>query len=344
MAILQSEAVQEQEPTAITNTPALDGWWLALAALVATLFVGGIAATAITTGLLCVLFPEMGALAQDVFTRPSGKWSNAPIHLVLTPSIAAVLGLLTAQHFPYGYLSVFLAVGSAIAVLKILRSSIAPSISAALLPVVFEERSWWYPLAVFLGAASLALLSTLWKRSPGVACRILPPERKFEAFGKSQDHAGAGYFGLVALGVFLVLSVLLVKLTGLRLLLFPPLAVIAYEMFSRPKTCLWADRPLLVPLACFLTATGGFCAFKFLGVSVIAAAASMAWGFAVLYVLRIHLPPAMAVALIPLIAKHPTIIFPVSVAAGTLLLTMCYLGYCWIVANHLTLPVKSYSD
>jgi hypothetical protein len=340
VTIVQSTAIRDQEPMAAGDPFRLDGLWLILAASVATLFVAGIAATAVATGLICVLFPEMGALAQDVFTRPGGTWSNAPVLLVVTPSVAAIFGVLIAQHSHYGYLSVLLAVGSVIALLRVLHSPIVPSISAALLPVVFEERSWWYPIAVFFALASLIVLSAAWKRLPGVSCRTLPNARKVDVSGRSQGPTEPGYVGLVVLAIFLALSVLLVKLTGLRLMLFPPLAVIAFEMFSKPRTCLWADRPLLVPLACFLTATGGLCAYKLWGVSVIAAAASMAWGFAVLYLLKIHLPPAMAVALIPLIAKHPTAIFPVAVASGTLFLTMCYLGYRWVIASHLTLPAR----
>jgi hypothetical protein len=335
--IVRSMAVQEKEPTAPGSASGLNGLWFVLAAFVAILFVAGLAAVAVASGMICVLFPEMGALAQDVFTRPNGTWSNAPIYLVLTPSVAAILGVLVSEKFSYGYFSVFLAVGAAVAVVRIMRSPIVPSISAALLPVVFEERSWWYPTAVFFGAASLVLLSAVWKRLLGVSCGILH-KRTADPSGMLPQQTKSGYFGLVALGIFLALSVTLVKLTGLRLLLFPPLAVIAYEMFSKPRTCLWADRPFSMPLACFLTASGGLFAYKLWGVSIMAAAASMVCGFAVLYLLRIHLPPAMAVALIPLIAKHPTIIFPVAVASGTLLLTVCYLGYRRMI--DLKLPVR----
>ena len=137
-------------------------------------------------------------------------------------------------------------------------------------------------------------------------------------------QAGYAYLGL---GVFLVLAVLCVKLTGLRFLLFPPLAVLGFEMFSRPRTCAWAGRPLLMPLACFLTAGGGLFFSKFWGLSPLAAAAGMACGFLVLYVLDVHIPPAMAVALIPLIMTRPTFMFPIAVALGTLLLTICFLLY-----------------
>jgi hypothetical protein len=39
----------------------------------------------------------------------------------------------------------------------------------------------------------------------------------------------------------------------------------------------------------------------------------------------------MAVALIPLIMTRPTIAFPLAVASGTMLLTICYLLYRWLL-------------
>ena len=336
----------------------LEGFWLVFAAFVATIFVGGIAATAIATGLLSLLFPEMGALAHDVFTRPAGNWSRSPVYLAITPSLTAVLGLLIAQHLHYGYLAVFLAVGSAILTLEITRSPIGPSISAALLPVVFNQQSWWYPAGVFVGASILAVLSVLWKRSHGVRGRALsnkfkpnrlrsdepksneielnkPESNKQEIFSfrAVKQRLGSEYIELIFMGLFLALAVFFVNLTRLHLLLYPPLAVIAFEMFTRKETVFGTRKPFLVPLACCLTAVGGSCAVKFLGVSLLAAILSMAFGAAVLFLLRIHLPPAMAVGLIPLIVPHPSFTYPLAVAAGTVLLTICYFGYRRVVAQ-----------
>jgi hypothetical protein len=314
--------------TATKNSSSLRGWWLVIAMVLATMFVAGMTATAVGTGCFYILFPEMGALAQDVLTRPKGAWSNVPVRLVITPGLAAILGVLIVHNFSYGYLSVLLAVGSAVVVLKVLQSPIVPSLSAALLPVVFEERSWWYPLAVFAEGAILVLLSAGWKRFPLGSFRALhlPPISNAVPNSSSEQNEFR-HLWMIPLAAFLVFSVLLVKLTGIRMLLFPPLAVVAFELFSKPKTCSWATKPLLVPLACFLTAMGGLCAYRLWGVSAITAAISMAWGFAVLYALKIHLPPAMAVGLIPLIIKNPTISFPISVGAGTLFLMMCHWCY-----------------
>ena len=81
----------------------------------------------------------------------------------------------------------------------------------------------------------------------------------------------------------------------------------------------------MMPGACFLTAGGGFFLRKLGGLNPFVAAASMVSDFLVLYVLKLHIPPAMAVALTPLIMTQPTIAFPLSVTFGTLLLTMCFL-------------------
>lgn len=308
--------------------PALQGICLLAAMLVAMLFLAGIASTAIATGAFFILFPELGALAQDTLTRPHGSWCNAPILLALTPGLAAVVGTLVTRHCLYGYVSVLLAVGGAVAVIKLLHSPISPAISAGLLPVVFAEKSWWYPPAVLLGTGALAILCTVWKRSPVVRRQEL---RVPEGSSTRTPELPNGGYACLALGVFLVLAVCCVKLTGLRFLLFPPLAVLGFEMFSHPRTCAWGRRPLLMPLACFLTAGGGYLFWRLGGLHPLTAAASMAWGFLVLYILKLHVPPAMAVALIPMIMTRPTAAFPVAVALGTVLLTICYLLYRWLL-------------
>jgi hypothetical protein len=315
------------------NTPKLAGAWLVFAGALAAVFVGGIVATAQATGLFCLIFPEMGALAYDVFTRPAGIWSRSAFYLVVTPGLTAVFGLLVAQHFPYGYLSVLLSVGAAAITLKVMRSPISPSLSAALLPVVFHQQSWWYPVGVFLGAVSLAILTVIWRK----ACAVPSPAgsiREKIFFGSSAEKGGGdGYFELLCLGIFLVAVFFCVNLTGFHLLLYPPLAVIAYGVFRRANNIFSAYHFLLMPLACGLTAAGGLCAVKWWGVSVLAAVAGMAWSFLVLAALRIYLPPAVAVSLIPLIAPHLSLTYPLAVTVGTLLLTFCYFTYRLVISH-----------
>src|SRR5262249_35578293 len=67
------------------------------AEILAVAFVGGIGLAVDTTGISLILFPEIAALAYDVFTRPGGKWAKQPIRLVATPTITAILGVMITR-------------------------------------------------------------------------------------------------------------------------------------------------------------------------------------------------------------------------------------------------------
>src|ERR1700730_7517275 len=294
--------------------------------LIALLYIAIIAEIAIATGSLYVLFPELGALSHDVLTRPRGRWGNAPLLVAITPVLTAVVGILVTRSLPYGYLSVLLTVGGAIAVVLALRSPVAPAISAGLLPLVLGVKSWWYPPAIALGTVLLAMLSVPWKKYCVTHSAPLPAERE-DLIDDLIEMTPSGYGWLLVLMAFVAVAVFFVKLTGLRFVLFPPLVVIGFEMLGHTEICPWAKKPLRLPLACFLTAFGGFLSWKFLGVTPISAACSMAWGIAVLRACDLHVPPALAVALLPLVMDKPTLAYPFAVGIGTTLLSFWFLAY-----------------
>ena len=89
----------------------------------------------------------------------------------------------------------------------------------------------------------------------------------------------------------------------------------------------WASRPWLLPIACLLTAAVGLMFWNLLGVGPAAVACSMAGGVVVLRLFDLHVPPALAVALLPFVMNSPTIAYPFSVGIGTLLMTLWFLFY-----------------
>lgn len=312
------------------------------AEIIALVYIVIIAAVANATGAFYVMFPELGALSHDVFTRPRGTWANAPMLLAITPVTTGAIGIAITRSLPYGYLSVLLNVLGAIMVILAMRSPIAPAISAGLLPLVLGVTSWWYPPGILFGTVLLAMLSMLWKRY-GVTDEptLLNPENAegiAEEVAEDITHEVAApvrarYEKIAALIAFVAAGVLLVNLTGWRFILFPPLVVIGFEMFVHPDICPWANRPLMLPVACFLTALGGFVFWKFLGVTPITAVASMGWGILVLRALDLHVPPALAVALLPLVMTNPSWIYPISVGLGTLMLTGWFFLCEWMLAG-----------
>jgi hypothetical protein len=229
------------------------------------------------------------------------------------------------RSLPYGFASVLITVGGALAVLSALRSPIAPAISAGLLPLVLGVKSWWYPPGILFGSTLLALISIPWKHyTHAIAATELPESSNIEISNVETDEAGNEDYQttvrwIAAIAIVVITAVTLVKLTGQRFILFPPLVVIAYEMFRHPVECPWIGRTLRLPLVCFLCAAGGFLSHAAIPNAPLAAICSMAWGIAVLRSLRLHVPPALAVALLPMVMDHPTIAYPFAVLIGTAL-------------------------
>jgi hypothetical protein len=312
----------------------LKGWRRPAAELLALVYIAIVATIASVTGAVYVLFPELGALSHDVFTRPRGSWARAPILLVITPVLTAAIGTLATRHLPYGYVSVILTVGGALAVIELLRSPIAPAISAGLLPLVLGVKSWWYPPAIVLGTVMLAASSLVWQRfnvEPEASARHNSPMR-----GASPLRP------IGALMLFVLMAVFFVNLTHLRFILFPPLVVIGFEMFVHPMHCPWATRPMRLPVVCILTASGGLVARHIFGVGAIASLFSMGWGVVMLRVFDLHVPPALAVALLPQVMEAPTILYPLSVAIGTSMLSGAFIAYHGFATP--SLPVDSHSQ
>ena len=302
--------------------PGLHGLQRVAAEAIALAYIGVIALIASVSGAFYVLFPELGALSHDVFTRPGGTWAKAPFLLTITPPLAGAIGIAVTNALPYGLISVLIVVCGAIALVIAMRSPIAPSISAGLLPLVLGVKSWWYPPAILFGTALLAVLSIAWRQYAAD-----PPGKRPDDIDDAIERFPRNWRGLAPLILFVAAATLAVEATGLRFILFPPLVVIGFEMFGHPEICPWAARPLFLPIACFLTAAGGLILLNLVGSNPLTAALAMAWGIVVLRVFDLHVPPALAVALLPMVMDHPTYAYPFSVATGTLLLTLCFLAW-----------------
>ncbi len=273
------------------------------AEVIAMVYMAIIAEVAIATGAFYILFPELGALSHDIFTRPRGSWASAPVLLVITPVLTAVLGTLVTRNLPYGYLSVMLIVCGALAIILALKSPIAPAISAGLLPLALGVGSLWYPPGIVFGTALLAVLSTVWRRVSDEPLQLKTAEREDEDVESGHES----YWRLLPLLALVLVAVSIVKLTNLRFVLFPPLVVIGFEMFVHTKHCPWATRTLSLPIVCMLTAAGGLLCRRYLGVGAASSMSSMAIGILVLRIFDIHIPPALAVALLPQVIDSPTV-------------------------------------
>jgi CBS-domain-containing membrane protein len=277
------------------------------------------------TGISYLLFPELAALSYDVFMRPRGTWAMAPFLLVATPLITAVIGLLIEQHLGYSAYSVLLSIALALLVIRLLNSPIAPAIPAGLLPIFLEEKNWWYPAAIFFGTSVLVLTLLVYKK---VFTGIIPNGRtRSNQIDDIVEQPPKQYSWLPFFTFFLLADAALAKLTGLRFIMFPPLVVIAFEMFAHSDVCPWANKPILLIAACTLAAAAGVSLEMSMGNNPLSVMLSMAVAMGLIRLFRLHAPPAVAVGLLPFVIERPGFSFPLAVSAGTLLLVGMFAIY-----------------
>ena len=114
---------------------------------------------------------------------------------------------------------------------------------------------------------------------------------------------------------------LLAQQAQLRFLLFPPLAALAYLLFTRPvgPHATWRGAGVAPTVGAGI-GTLGTLAFQpdFLGVLVIA--------MLTMRLLRVTTPPVLAVALLPLVFGTEGFDYPVSILLGTALLFVLFQG------------------
>lgn len=290
--------------------------------ITALLYVVAVAQAAHYSGWHYLLFPALAALSDSILTRPWGRWANQPGRLVSTPTLGAFIGTLITRTWTYQVFSVLLVVTLCLLLMSALKSNISPAIAAGMLPLVLGIKSFLYPVCVMTGLVGLAII-------------VVPLRRHFFAKYQQLGAAGGATGGLETtaaaknwmLPFFLFLAVMAWSATasGLRLILFPPLVVMAYEIFTHATSCPWALKPVTLPVACFLTAIAGCVAVKLFGNGPTAAGCSMAAGILILRVLQIHMPPALATGLLPVVINSPDFKYPAAVCIGTLALMLVFL-------------------
>jgi CBS-domain-containing membrane protein len=288
-------------------------------------YIGGIAEIAALTGIAYILFPELAALAYDIFTRPRGTWAKAPVMLIVTPLLTAIIGILIEQNLGYSVVSVLLAISSALLVIKLLNSPVAPAISAGLLPIVLEEKSWLYPASIILGTSLLVLSLFIYRKV--FSTFIDKTTNLADVIDDIVEQPPRQYSWLPFFVIFLLTDIYLAKLTGLRLIIFPPLIVIAFEMFAHSDVCPWAGKPVLLVLACMLTAAVGVSVVLALGNTPLAVIIAIAFAMGINRAFSLHAPPAVAVGLLPFVISQPDFWFPLAVGTGTSLLAGTFIIY-----------------
>jgi CBS-domain-containing membrane protein len=101
----------------------------------------------------------------------------------------------------------------------------------------------------------------------------------------------------------------------------------AYELFGHPEVPEWMKRPTLLPVVCLLTASTGLVVHHFIHANVVAVMITFFCSVGILRFFDLHMPPALAVGLLPFVIPVPDYRFPLSVLLGTMCLGLYFFGY-----------------
>jgi hypothetical protein len=124
-----------------------------------------------------------------------------------------------------------------------LRQQFLPGV----LPIVLDERSWVYPAAIFAGLAGLVVLLLLWRRYAPRTDHLSTNEAMHSRLVDALEAESHDRFWIILLVSFVMVLGIFTEHISLRLLLFPPLVVMAYEVFGHPGVPGWMARPALHP-------------------------------------------------------------------------------------------------
>lgn len=264
-------------------------------------------------------FPELAALAYGMFMRPTGPWARAPLMVLLTPTATALWGVGVASHLPYGIPAAMLCIVGSVAIVKAMKSPVFPAVPAGFLPLVFNVTSPHYVAFIAFDTGLLALLSVAygrWWRSGIDAPVLARPDTpaRANAHGKTMTRWVA-FSGVLAMAYFLAAR------TGVRLILFPPLIVIAYETLVRPETCPWARRATWLPVVCMATAALGWGSIVLFGTGPLSVLFAMVASIVLIRGIDLFVLPALAISVVPQIMGPADWKYPMAIGAGTLLVT-----------------------
>lgn len=286
--------------------------------LVAILLVVAMFVVADLTGQAEIIFPEIAALALGAWVMEKSPWPGTDFHFWFSPSLAALTGILIVRYVTYApFFMITAAFCLVVLQLKLSRSAVLPSISAAILPIITRSESWWYPLSVCVLTGLIAL--------GRVAMNRRTPENDPAAgtFDRGKEKAWSLrerlHWGKLLAGVTLVTAVAVGF--DFTFMVAPPL-IVAFIELSKPGGVLRdkAGRAFtLLGLAAFSGVSWLYLMHTVFHLPIwISACLSTPTVFLLYHALRLPFPPAVAIALLPAILPEDALLmYPVQVLAGS---------------------------
>lgn len=259
-----------------------------------------------------IVFPEITALMIGLTVSPKRSWQVSPIRILLLILICSLLGIFFVRYVPFP-LPVNITIAFCICQLILFysRTTFAPLISAAILPILMGTTSIIYPIC----AVSFTLLA-LFCEYILTMLNIRPKEVYTPALlPKFNDFIRI----IVCVLTIAILSPIVIQL-GFRFCIAPPLLV-AFTEFCRPA-CNARKHPFKAVIVIFLCGlAGALCRYVLVGILALpltlAAVTATFFMLIIVNCLKCFLPPAGALTILPMIIPYDSILtYPLQILIG----------------------------
>lgn len=281
----------------------------ALPGLLAAAMVG----TAAALGEKEIIFPEAAAIATGLFAAPKKSWQTSGGRIVFSIAVCAVAGWAVSAFLPLALwlkMSAALVIGQL--VLLFSKTSFAPMLSAAVLPVMLGTKSPVYPAAATLITAA-AVLIRLWLEKAHL--------KEAEPFTPLPKPGKNGYIDLTIRCCASIAGIALAAGTGFTYAAAPPMLV-AFTEWTSPQSHARQTPVKAVLLLNLCTLSGVLCRWSLticLGCNPALAACAAGWITAAWMAgFKMYMPPAAALPILAMLIPETALaLYPVQILAGS---------------------------
>ncbi|MCQ6277479.1 HPP family protein [Bacillus sp. V3B] len=266
-----------------------------------------------------IIFPEVAALAIGSWIYSNQEWTKNHFHFWFSPTIAAIIGVGIQFIFPFMQTLPLIIIVYVLTanMLYVLNSLVAPSLSAALLPVLLEVNSWYYVLSVLSFTIIIALVKVITNnhKSDSSITKESSLKPKKRNWVRIEDIIHWSFTGIL-----LIFVSLLATKTGWLYLMAPPLIVMLFE-FTKKNSVL-SKKPIRLIALMFVSSLWGVICYVFLyqifhmPLWIVASLIV----FTIIFIFRIiqlPFPPAAAISLLPTIIHLQNVWFyPLQILLG----------------------------
>lgn len=266
-----------------------------------------------------IIFPEMAALSVGYLVSKKRGWMVNDSRILGLITGCAVLGVLIVRYINIGdYLEVLMAFIISQIIFLYSGTTLAPFISAMVLPVVLQTTTWVYPISAFILTAVLILGHRLLLKLGIREDEEYTPVR----LDSKEDKKDA----LIRVLILAVVGAAAYA-SGFKFAIAPPLLV-AFAELSRPGNKAKKKPFKTIALLTLCALEGAVIRYVLvlkLGFSLtFAAAVIMLIALLIIHMFDMYMPPAGAIAILSiLIPAEAVATFPLQVFAGVSIFVFC---------------------